>query len=751
MKFFVVKKLFSSVYFFGNELGRIIPRQPRLAKPRGRVFPKKLFLVLLLFLWNCPRVQKSNLEADSPLIIILGIWNALRNPPVFSPEPGTFSTPQTVTITHRNKVPVRYTLDGTTTPSCTVGEIYDDSKKIELGLGKFVLQAAECFEGFSSTLGKGNYSVTGSFRYNEELNDAIPLFSQINHSLTALGLDPSLTYRFSVTPSLEPCLSLNTTTGNITETCTSDISDVEYTITATSNSSSKPDLVNKVRIGGTWGFEQEAYLKAPNAFSGDTFGTAVSISGDTIVVGTKEERSTRTTIINGSIVTIDNVTASIGAAYVFRRTGNTWVHESYLKASNSNVGVPRFGNAVAISGDTIAVAAPTEASNQTTITNGTSSSLNISAGDSGAVFVYRRTGVNWAQEAYIKASNAEVSDSFGDSVAIFGDTIAVGATREDSAQITITNGTTSAADNTPDINAEIGAVYVYRRNGTNWTQEAYIKSANGDSADWFGYRVRLSDNTLVVTSSREASNQTTITNGTTASADNSFGSSGAVFVYRRTGNVWTQEAFLKAPNAETGDFFGEGIGIFEDTIVVGAQREDSNQTTITNGTTAALDNTPNTSTNRGAVYVFRRTGTTWVGEAYIKAVNNDPGDFFGSQIDIHGDTIVVGVPRESSNQTTITNGTTASGDNSSTNNGAAYVYRRSGSSWYQIAYVKGVNLGTGAPNGFGTGVGIFEDRIVVGAPSEDSSQTTISNGTTAPPNSGNPNSGAAYVYRLRRF
>ena len=103
------------------------------------------------------------------------------------------------------------------------------------------------------------------------------------------------------------------------------------------------------------------------------------------------------------------------------------------------------------------------------------------------------------------------------------------------------------------------------------------------------------------------SNQTTITNGPTASADNSSSSSGAVYVFKRTGATWTQEAYLKTSNSEASDEFGRSVAVSGDTIVAGAQYEDSNQTTITNGATASSDNSLSGS---GAAYVFKRTGST---------------------------------------------------------------------------------------------------------------------------------------------
>ncbi|HRG75568.1 MAG TPA: FG-GAP repeat protein, partial [Leptospiraceae bacterium] len=140
-----------------------------------------------------------------------------------------------------------------------------------------------------------------------------------------------------------------------------------------------------------------------------------------------------------------------------------------------------------------------------------------------------------------------------------------------------------------------------------------------------------------------------------------------------TGSTWAQEAYIKAPNANGGDAFGISVSISVDTIAVGARNEDSNQTTITNGTTASADNS---AADAGAVYVFKRTGTTWAQEAYLKSPNAEANDWFGYPVSISGDTIAVGAMQEDSNQTTITNGTNASTDNSASNSGAVYVFRK---------------------------------------------------------------------------
>jgi hypothetical protein len=206
-----------------------------------------------------------------------------------------------------------------------------------------------------------------------------------------------------------------------------------------------------------------------------------------------------------------------------------------------------------------------------------------------------------------------------------------------------------------------------------WAQEAYIKAANNDASDSFGDSVSLDNDTLAVGVQAEDSNQTTITNGTSASSNDSRSASGAVYVYKRNtdNSSWAQEAYIKAANLYYGDNFGFSVSLDSDTLAVGAINEDSNQKTITNGTSTSSNDSLSDS---GAVYVYKRTGTSWAQEAYIKAVNSDNGDQFGSSVALDNNTLAVGAVSEDSNQTTITNGTGAPSNNNSTNSGAVYVY-----------------------------------------------------------------------------
>jgi hypothetical protein len=270
----------------------------------------------------------------------------------------------------------------------------------------------------------------------------------------------------------------------------------------------------------------------------------------------------------------------------------------------------------------------------------------------------------------LKAPNAEARDAFGKSVAISSDTIVVGASGESSNQTTISNGSSASADNSA---SSSGAAYVFVRNGSTWAQQAYLKAANPNSDHVFGFSVAISGETIVVGAPGESSSQTTIINGSVASPDTSADRTGAAYVFLRSGSTWTQQAYLKAPNSQSEDLFGIAVAISTNSIVVGAIGESSNQTTVSNGSTASADNT---ATNAGAAYVFVRSASAWQPQAYLKAPNAEAGDEFGQHLAVSGNTVVVGAPRESSQQNTITNGSTASADNTASGAGAAYVFFR---------------------------------------------------------------------------
>src|SRR5262249_31362735 len=261
----------------------------------------------------------------------------------------------------------------------------------------------------------------------------------------------------------------------------------------------------------------------------------------------------------------DNSVYNAGAVYIFVQRNNNWSQHAYIKASNPGQSY-KFGFHVSLSqdGNTLAVAAPGEASAAKGI-NGDQNDNSIP--EAGAVYIFTRAGAMWSQQAYLKASNTGepgVGDQFADGdrfgfsigLSADGNTLAVGAIAEDSGAKGI-NG-----DQNDNSQANSGAVYVFTRNGTSWAQQAYVKASNTDAADLFGYSVGLSadGNTLAASAYDEDSSAREV-NGV---QDKGRRGTGAIFVFTRTGGKWTQQAYLKASNAETGDSLGYSIAISQD-------------------------------------------------------------------------------------------------------------------------------------------------------------------------------------------
>ena len=492
------------------------------------------------------------------------------------------------------------------------------------------------------------------------------------------------------------------------------------------------------------GWFQQAYIKASNASGSDRFGHSVSIDGDTLAVSAYEEDENLTVILNGTTAPNNDGLNRSGAVYVYERTGSTWQQQAYIKASNA--GSNDYFSVVSLSKDTLAVGAPNEDSSSRTIINGTTSPTNNSRGDSGAVYIYQRTANSWSQEAYIKSVVADGGDHFGQYLSLSGDTLAVGVDKEDELSTDIVNGT-----NIPNLNERsyTGAAHVFRRTGTNWAHEAYIKPSSPQS-DWeyFGSSVSISGNTLAVGSYAEDSNQSTITNGTTSSSNNSITESGAVYIFSRSGSIWSQEAYIKAYNVDSYDYFGEKLSLSEDLLAVSATRDDASETTIINGTTSY---TTNGNRHFGSVTIYKRTSGTWQQEAYIKAAAAGYDDYFGTSVALSSHTLAVGVPNEDSSGSTILNGTTGDWDNSKTESGAVYVFKRVSGNWEQESFIKPGNTDTG--DQFGYSLSISGDTIAVGAPYEDALQTTVTNGGGVSNDNSLADSGAVYIYNhtLRMF
>ena len=204
--------------------------------------------------------------------------------------------------------------------------------------------------------------------------------------------------------------------------------------------------------------------------------------------------------------------------------------------------------------------------------------------------------------------------------------------------------------------------------------------------------------------------------------------------FERSGGAWSQQAYLKASNAEMLDFFGTSLAASSDTLVVGASNEAGGATGV-NG-----DQADNSALGSGAAYVFQDTGGAWSQVAYLKASNTDAGDNFGQGVGVSGDTVVVGVPLEQSSATGVNGDHT---DNSSFTAGAAYVFRLTGGAWSQSAYLKASNTDPG--DHFAFAVGVSDDLYIVGSPLEASNAAGI-NGIQA--DNSLMASGASYIFEV---
>jgi len=313
--------------------------------------------------------------------------------------------------------------------------------------------------------------------------------------------------------------------------------------------------------GSDW--VEEAKLTASDGAAGDLFGFSVAVSGGTAVVGAGRD---------------DDSGSSSGSAYVFRYNGSDWVEEAKLTASDG-AAFDWFGEQVAVSGDTAVVGA---------------AGNDDSGGRSGSAYVFRYDGSDWVEEAKLTASDAAISDGFGERVAVSGDTAVIGASGDDD------NGLSS------------GSAYIFRYDGTTWVEEAKLTASDGATNHSFGISVAVSGDTAVVGASGDAF-------------------TGPAYVFRYDGSDWIEEAKLTASDGAAWDYFAFSVAVSGDTAVVGARHDDQ----------------------FGSAYVFRYNGSDWVEEAKLTASDAAPSPSFGARLGISvavsGDTAVVGANGDDDN------------------------------------------------------------------------------------------------------
>ncbi|MBK7827370.1 hypothetical protein [Nannocystis sp.] len=472
------------------------------------------------------------------------------------------------------------------------------------------------------------------------------------------------------------------------------------------------------------------YVKASNTGAGDSFGRRVALSadGNTMAVSAVLEDSAAIGIDGDQA---DDAAVDAGAVYVFVRTNDGWSQQAYVKASNPGEG-DQFGGALALSadGDTLAVGARREASEATGIDG---DPLNNAASHAGAAYVFVRVNDAWSQQAYVKASNTDDYNEFGASIALSadGDTLAIGAIFEDSAATGIDG------DQADDSASGAGAAYVFVRKDGAWSQRAYVKASNPGINDHFGASVTLSaDGTTLAVGAVQESSEATGVDGDQAN-DEAL-AAGAVYVYVQAQNVWSQQAYVKAPDSFPFDNFGASVALSADgdTLAVGAIYEASAAGGIGQGQNNV------SAPDAGAVYVYVRASGIWSAQEYIKASNTGQGDRFGGSIALSadGNILAVGADGEDSEATGVGGEQDSDGFPEC---GAVYVYIRRDDIWSQRSYVKASDAAT--PDGFGHSVALSGDgdTLVVGAPNEDSASVGVG-GEEA--NHAALSAGAVYLY-----
>ena len=404
--------------------------------------------------------------------------------------------------------------------------------------------------------------------------------------------------------------------------------------------SSGATYIFQQREDQTW--VESGKLSDGETASEDQFGISVAISGNLAISGAQQD---------------DDIAPNAGAAYIFERAGTLWLQRKKLTTDDAKAG-DLFGNAVAMDGTTVLVGAP---------------GVDDAGPESGAAYIFVQAGEEWIQQARFIGGDIEMFDQFGSSVAVHGNTAVVGAYGKD------------------EVGADSGAAYVFVRNGTSWTQQAKLVHRGAVQGDQFGFAVSVyDDNVLVGAHQSDAAgpdsgavylftrnggtwiqdllllpNDIGIGDGFGYSIDLTKGAAiigaptedrnlddlGAAYVFVETREAWVQQAKLTASDGDTGDEFGSAVAIHEDTVIVGAWKD--------NHPLQDPHDDPALLMDRGAAYSFLRDGLSWVEKRRIEAAGTNQSDLFGAAVAIKGSFAIVG----------------ASGsDNAGDNSGSAFIF-----------------------------------------------------------------------------
>lgn len=339
-----------------------------------------------------------------------------------------------------------------------------------------------------------------------------------------------------------------------------------------------------------------------------------------------------------------------------------------------------------------------------------------------AVNIYVRNGISWLFQSSLNEGKGVSSFGISDD----GNVIAIGWSGESS------NSTGINGDENNSLAAFSGAAYVYRRVGTVWSREAYIKASNAEASDEFGGLVRLSGDasSLAVSATREDSAGSGISSQ--LQANNEMTDSGAVYVFNfDLSNGWEQQEYIKSNTPAVRDLFGSRLSVNKDATILATSSEDASSSV----------------TSHGAVFIFERNNLdVWSQQFIIResVLNNglNNGGFFGRAISLNslGDVIAIG---DSGNGSELVGLNGNDDSRRDTGAGAAYIYAKQDNIWIKRAFVKATN--TDASDGFGSDVSLSGDgdTFAVSAPQEASESTGIN---SDPFNNLLNSAGAVYLY-----
>ncbi len=344
---------------------------------------------------------------------------------------------------------------------------------------------------------------------------------------------------------------------------------------------------------GRW-FQTQRMLGSHNGNTFDWLGRSIAIDGNTALVGAPTSKTPTSGVYRK------------GGVYVLNLNGSTWEEAQFLSGSQQTTGssVDNFGYTVALDGNTAAIAAAT---------------LNVGAYTAGRVYIYERINETWIETAILTPSGGTGEyDSFGQSLALQGDTLVVGAPEDGPP---------------PRPTYFAGAAYVFTRSGGSWSQQARLAPADTAPHQHFGRSVALDGDTVLI--------------GAPGSSEDP--KPGTVYEFTRSGSTWSETRAIHENSALASDFFGVSVDLEGDTAIVGASGI-----------------APGGAFVRGAAIALQRTPGGWNQMQTLLSSDGVASDEFGLFVDLHGDYALISAPMAS---------------RSLNNQGLAYLFKRESGEW----------------------------------------------------------------------